>query len=96
MSEETFKMSREDVYKLIDTERDYQNRKWKHFDDSKWALNDWVVFIERYLKEIKDWTGHPNEQMDAMRKVGALAVVAMQYNKTRERFRPEKINLKEK
>lgn len=78
-------MSRSDVYKLIDGERDYQDNKWRHLDDGEWAINDWIVFIERYVKECKEWTGHPNEQMDSMRKIGALAVASMEYKHTRPR-----------
>ena len=79
-------ISRADVYKAIDTEREYQDKKWVFYDDSDWAVNDWVVFIKRYLKEINEWTGHKREQMDAMRKVAALAVCSMEYNGTRPRI----------
>ena len=80
-------MSRPDVYKLINSEREYQERKQAHWDDSQWHISDWVVFIRRYLKKIDDWTGHPAEQLDEMRKIAALAVVCMEYNKTRPRKR---------
>ena len=80
-------MSRADVYKLIDSERDYQEKKQARWDDSDWHISDWVVFIRRYLKKIDDWTGHPKEQLDEMRKVAALAVVCMEHNHTRARKR---------
>jgi len=80
-------MTREDVYKLIDSERKYQEKKQARWDDSAWHISDWVVFIKRYLQRIDDWTGHPREQMDEMRKVAALAVACMEYNVTRERKR---------
>ena len=77
------KFDREYVYKLIDGERDYQESKWSpDYDDSKWAINDWIVFIERYIAEAKNTTGHRAFQMDAMRKIGALAVAAMEHYET--------------
>ena len=88
-------LSRSEVYDFINGERAYQDNKWRHLDDSEWSINDWVVFIERYLKEIKEWTGHPREQMDAMRKVAALAVAAMEFRGSRPREKNGKINLKE-
>lgn len=83
MSKPIFK--REYVYKLIDGERDYQEEVQSQWDDSKWNANDWVTFIERYIKDVRDYTGNPEAQMAAIRKIGALAVVAMEYNETPER-----------
>lgn len=78
-------MVRADVYKLIDSERDYQEKTQAAWDDSRWSISDWVIFIRRYLQKIDDWTGHPKEQMDEMRKVAALAVAAMEFNRSRPR-----------
>jgi hypothetical protein len=79
-------MDRKDVYALIDGERDYQNTKWNDdYDDSQWAVGDWLTFIERYIFEARDVTGHPELMMDSIRKIGALAVAAMEYNDTNPR-----------
>lgn len=78
-------MIRQDVYTLIDGEREYQDLKWANFDDSKWSINDWLVFIERYIFEARDVTGSPMLQMDNMRKIAALAIAAMEYNETNPR-----------
>lgn len=76
-------MTRQQVYDLIDKERDYQIERWTgEFDDSQWAINDWLVFIERYIKKARDYTGFPVGQMNEIRKIAALAVAAMEYNHT--------------
>ena len=88
-------MKREDVYKLIDSEREYQINKWNTpsndphlqvFDDSKWALNDWIIFIERYIQEAKSRTGYPESQKNSIRKIAALAVAALEYNGGNPRY----------
>jgi hypothetical protein len=51
---------RETVYKAIDGERDYQNSKWSsEFDDSKWSIGDWLIFIQRYVYEAENNLGYP-------------------------------------
>jgi hypothetical protein len=78
-------VSRDEIYKMINGERDYQDKSNFAYDDSSWSISDWVVFIRRYLEKIDDWTGHPKEQMDEMRKVAALAVACMEFNGARPR-----------
>lgn len=78
-------MKRQDVYVLIDGERDYQNKKWgEDYNDKEWSIGDWLIFIERYVKEGKDKLGHPEER-DAIRKIAALAVACMEYYETMPR-----------
>lgn len=80
-------MSREDAYKLIDGERDYQIQKWSPiFDDDDWTPNDWIIFIERYVQEAKDNTGTFADQMASIRKIAGLAVAAMQHLPTPARM----------
>ena len=76
-------MTREEVYKLIDGEREYQKFKWNQvFDDSKWSLSDWIVFIERYIQEAKNNTGFEKHEVDSIRKIAALAVACMEQHET--------------
>jgi hypothetical protein len=78
-------MKRPDVYKLIDGERDYQDKKWGgEFDDKEWSGGDWIIFIERYVAEAKSKIGYP-DVMDSVRKIAALAVACMEYNETKPR-----------
>ena len=78
-------MERKQVYELIDGERAYQQSKWSpDFDDSKWSIGDWLVFIERYVQEGKNNLGYEKSK-DANRKIAALAVACMEYNDTNPR-----------
>lgn len=79
-------MSRQDVFALIDGERDYQDYIQADWDDSSWSINDWVIFIERYIQQCKNHTGNRKDQMDSIRKIGALAIAAMEYNYTEKRI----------
>ena len=86
-------MKREDVYKLIDGERDYQNERWKNIKDEKWSPTDWCVFIRQYLEKAEvAMLGAStieiarNNQMANIRKIAALAVAAMEYNDTPDRY----------
>jgi len=77
--------SREVVYKAIDGERDYQNSSWSsEFDDSKWSIGDWLIFIQRYVNEAENNLGYP-WAMDSIRKIAGLAVACMEYNGAPER-----------
>ena len=85
-------MKRENVYKLINGERDYQDSFWDSIDDSKWSPTDWCVFIRLYLEKAEKGmlgshtiSSARRIQMDNIRKVAALAVAAMENNETPSR-----------
>ncbi len=71
---------RDDVYKLIDGERDYQNQRLFSHNDKDWVPNDWLTFIEDYTFRAREATndGH-DAQMIEIRKIAALAVAAMEH-----------------
>jgi len=48
-------MIREDVYKLIDGEREYQDTDPHNVghDDISRSVADWIIFIERQLSEAR-------------------------------------------
>jgi len=72
--------SRKEVYVAIDSERDYQDNKWRNaYDDSEWSAGDWLIFIERYLNKAKDTLGDEDATLDNIRKIAGLAVAAMEY-----------------
>lgn len=86
-------MLRETVYKAIDTERYYQDFKWGEVGKTH-SFEEWFTYIEDYVNEAKhvlSRTGSaPNEfgyekASDIMRKVGAMAVCAMEQHGVRER-----------
>lgn len=89
-------MKREDVYKLIDGERDYQDRKWNpNTTISEGRHNqpeEWIVYMEDYLAEAKHILSREAGQtaipkaMDIIRKVTALGVRAMEQIPTNPRM----------
>jgi hypothetical protein len=81
-------MSREDVYKLIDDERDYQDLRWNRETTSS---EQWIVYMEDYLAEAKHILSRQATQvadpqaMEIIRKVTAMGVCAMEQHATRPR-----------
>lgn len=73
-------MSREEVYKAIDTERSYQNAKWGgDFHDEQHTLAEWLLFIEMQLNEAKLNIYNSNDARGNLRKIAALSVAAGEY-----------------
>lgn len=80
-------MTREEVYKVIDSERDYQNRKWNPStttSNGRHSWEEWYMYIEDYVSEAKHLLSRlPKQDADAkaaeiMRKVAAMAVSSME------------------
>lgn len=49
-------MNRQEVYKAIDTERDYQDSMWNAETTSSGGIHtpeEWIVYMEDYLREAK-------------------------------------------
>lgn len=73
-------MIRQDVYKAIDSERDYQNNKWGDLD-SKNSLGDFLIYMEKALHNAKHsyfGQGTENISLHNVRQVVAIAVAAME------------------
>ena len=80
---------RQEVYRLIDGERNFQDEYWGDIDDSGWSPTDWCVFIRMYLEKAEkgmigaESVGEARRvQMENIRKIAALAVAAMENNET--------------
>lgn len=82
-------MKREEVYKLIDGEREYQNIKWSENTTDSRSIHkpyEWLVFMQDYLTEafhVASRNPEPQAQIDAMdiiRKITAMGVCAMEQN----------------
>lgn len=88
-------MKREDVYKLIDGERDYQNERWNVNTTETGGRHDdpmaWIGFMEDYLAEAKHILSRNSKQvsyplaMDIIRKVTGMGVAAMEQIETKAR-----------
>lgn len=87
MSRQTFSTDRADVFKAIDSERDYQDSRWNPettTSDGLHSLEEWYVYIEDYVSEAKHALSRlPRQEgdpkaLDIMRKVATMAVCAME------------------
>ena len=82
-------MKRENVYKLIDGERDYQDLDVHNVghDDSKCSVADWIVFMEKHLSLAKEqvYVLDKKRALEEVRKITALGVACMEYNETKPR-----------
>ena len=83
------KMERENVYKRIDQERDYQDIKWKNNDvpDDEKSIAEWLNYIEFHLGKAKNeiyYLKH-QEALAEVRKIAALAVKCMEIHGCSER-----------
>lgn len=83
------KLLREDVYKALDTERDYQDGKWGHSlsddrpGDGFRSIDEFALYIEGYTKDLVQQCSHyanPEDKLDIVRKVGALCVACMEHH----------------
>ena len=87
------KMNRQDVYKRIDGERNYQDEVWgtrRQMDgtpDEEKPVAEWINYIEYHLSKAKDKVYHLDTvgATDELRKVAALAVRAMEIHGAPER-----------
>ena len=71
-------MSRQNIFNMIDSEREYQDAKWgPEFDDRNTA-NDWCAYINNYASRASTFDLNQDEFEIAMLKVAALAVAAIE------------------
>lgn len=82
-------MEREQVYKRIDQERNYQDVKWKNNDvpDDEKSIAEWLNYIEFHLGKAKNeiyYLKH-QEALAEVRKIAALAVKCMEVHGCPER-----------
>ena len=88
-------MKREDVYKLIDGEREYQN-KWDRLRiergfptrDKYATIESWILWMEEYLVRARMASTNDVDKtaaLDVIRKVTALGVACMENNDTKAR-----------
>jgi hypothetical protein len=74
-------MDRNEVYRLIDGERDYQEAQYGTLEQQKRSLYDWIGSIRHYNNKAlhADIKGKGDTgTLHALRKVAALAVAALE------------------
>lgn len=67
------------AFSVIRDERSYQDRKWggpQH--DAGHNPSDWTGYITVYLAKYVHWDATPEERKEAITKVAALAVAALE------------------
>ena len=80
---------REKVYKIIDSERDYQKKRWG--GDQETQINSFILYMEHHLQRAREvastqTNGNNNpgatgeSSLDCIRKVTALGVACMEAN----------------
>ncbi len=80
---------REDVYRALDSERDYQDDKFANIEYPHTgmrreaidrSLDEFILYIKQYSDEAGALTTHENEDeaLNFVRKVGALCVGCME------------------
>lgn len=75
-------VTREEAYKLIDTERDYQDRTWPE-NEERQRPEHALTLIRIYLRKAEDaWNNTKDDMptMDVIRKIGGIAVRSIEHN----------------
>lgn len=88
------KMERNEVYKLIDGERDYQDEKWNtrktadNIPDEEKPVAEWINYIEFHIAKAKNNVYHLDtyNALAEIRKVTALGVRTMEIHGAPERI----------
>lgn len=85
-------MKRIDVYAAVDSERDYQDRKWGAIDQHPHEVGGWILLMENALRQAKEaWSGSPNDNaaLEEVRKVIGLGVACAEQHGLRPRWKHE-------
>ena len=74
-------MERNDVYKMIDGERNHQDTRWHgEIPDSEKSVAEWLTYIEIHLNKAKTSVYNLDkiEALNELRKIAALSVCALE------------------
>lgn len=75
-------MNRAEVYRRIDSERDYQDRlPGSRTDGRPHTVGDYVTMLQHYQNElVREWTMNPGDYraLDVIRKIAGIAVHCME------------------
>ena len=85
-------MERSKVYAIVDTERDYQDRKWGTPAKRPHEVGGWILLIDNALRQAKEaWAGQPNDHaaLEEVRKVIGLGVACAEQHGLRPRWHGE-------
>lgn len=74
-------MKREDIYKILDTERDFQDQAWDGEEHRTHEVGTFIVYIEHYLNQARTRVStdiNTNGALNELRKVAALAIACFE------------------
>jgi hypothetical protein len=83
-------MTREKIYRAIDSEREYQDQRWP---GHKHSITEYLVYIRDYVEEAlhrgsrEDDSNIKQVQTDSLRKIAGLAVAAMEEHEVTDRHK---------
>lgn len=83
-------MKRNKIYKVIDGERDYQDKKWGGKDhDKEHGIIDWIEFMENILETAYQYSELDEEKaLDELRQVVALGIACFEIHGVPDRVIP--------
>lgn len=92
-------MERNEVYKRLDTERDYQDARWSprrdknNTPDEEKPPAEWINYIEYHISKAKEevYLLNDEEALAHVRKVAALAIRCLELHGCPERVIPEEL-----
>lgn len=79
--------TRREVYEAIDSEREYQNSKWRRPDSidpaghNPHTITEWLAYMQYYVNEglrVQTTSFNEGDGLDFLRKVAALGVAGME------------------
>jgi hypothetical protein len=74
------RLSREEVFNIINKEREHQEKKWGIKHDDNHPISDWLIFMRKYLNEAENalYESNCDGVMTAIKKITLLGVAAME------------------
>ena len=75
------KLKRDEVYDILNEERDYQDIKWGGSEhDTNHSISDFFLFMRKHMNDAENalYSSNAENAMDAIRKVTALGVALME------------------
>jgi hypothetical protein len=88
------KLTRQEAYQVINTERDYQEKLWNNLNKEINNPSSFILWMEEYLSKARALASTKDERvgtegnkeiMDVLRKVTALGVACIEINGAPER-----------
>lgn len=88
-------MTRQEVYSVVDTERDYQEAIWANLNKQINNPSSFILWMEDYLAQARKLASTTDESrgtetcaaiMEVIRKVTAMGVACMEINDAPKRY----------